>query len=388
MNIAFFYHCKMNPYGGGIERVTFNLTREFKARGHKVINVFYRGEEDCAVNFKIPQGVDLAKTAAELDKILIDEKIDFLIDQHGFDEAETHILLKSDVKIIRCIHSDTKSSGHDTALLLRNFNFMNLKESLMNVLFWLNTPRRKYLHDKRLYNQSLGVDRLLLLDEDFYLPKSVDRGKVMAMPNGVTTVEYKLGNKKKQLLFVGRIIHNPKNTKFLAQLWRRLYKEFPDWEFVICGDGQDLPSMKKYADKHNLKRIYFKGVVNPEQFYKDASIVLLPSFYEGFGMVLLEGMQYGCVPVVFDVSSSFQKICKDVNRPEANGSPRDCGVIVKAMDKKAYINECRKLMQDENLRRKLGEAAIEHVKDYDLEKITDRWEALFEELMTEEPSTK
>lgn len=274
---------------------------------------------------------------------------------------------------------DTRTS-YATASLLGNFNFYNFKDSLMNVAFWLNTPRRLYIEDKRLYERSLGLDKLLLLDDGYYLPSTIKKDIIGAIPNGIPCVNYELHKKKKQLLFVGRLVHMQKNTRFLMQLWRKIYADFPDWEFVICGEGQDMPVMKEYVKKHKIERVVFEGRVNPTQYYKDSSILLLPSFYEGFPMVLLECMQYGCVPIVFDVISAYHKICLDKNRPNSDGTPRKCGSIVKAMDKRAYVAECRHLMTDNELRKKMAIASIEHVKDYDIEKITDVWEKLFEEL--------
>ncbi|MCM1451579.1 MAG: glycosyltransferase [Clostridium sp.] len=380
MNIAFFTVNRVSPTVGGVDRVTFNLTNSLSKRGHKIFNFFYYGDDDGERNFRIPKHDASDDAAKRIDEIVNKQGIDILIDQYGFDESQTHIRIKSDVRIIRCIHTTTEATGHDTERLLGNFNFFNLKESLYNLLFWINTPRRNYLHQKKLYERSLGVDKFILLDDGYGLPNNVEKKIIGAIPNGFPQVDYAYSPKKKQLLFVGRLVHNQKNTRFVMQLWKSLFREFSDWELVICGDGPDMPVMKAYAKRHRLERVIFNGRVDPSPYYKDASILLLPSFYEGFPMVMPEAMQYGCVPIVYDVVTAYHKICEDKNRPEADGTPRICGSIVKAMDKKAYINECKRLMTDERQREKMALAALEHVKDYDLERITDQWEKLFNDL--------
>lgn len=381
MNIAFFLHVRCNRNSGGVERVTVNLSESLHSRGHNIFHLFFHGKEDGVSNFKVPIFNSVEQTAEWIDTFVKIHSIDIIFDQNYCATFLSNKFLRSGVKIIRCLHSNTRTK-YATQTLIRNFNFINTQESILNVLFWLNTPKRLYNKEKYLFNISCGIDKLILLDDGFYLPQKVDKRVIGYIPNGIKSIMYEYQNKKKQILFVGRLIHNPKNTRFLVRLWAQLYKEFPDWEFIICGDGPDLPVMKYYVSRHKLERIFFKGNVEPSKYYQDSSILVLPSFYEGFGMVLIEGMQYGCVPVVFDVCSSFHKICKDMNRLDRDGTPRECGVIVKAMDNKLYVNECRRLMSDPVLLKKMAEAAMEHVQDYDLEKITDKWEALFEEILT------
>ena len=382
MNIAFFYNSKVNPTAGGVERITYNLTTSFRRRGHNVINLFYKGDEDGIENFLIPTQDNKRNAAATIDNIVDHLGIDIIIDQQAQDSCLTHLCLKSKVKVIRCIHNNTESR-FATKALLSNFNFFNLKESVYNVIFWMLTPVRKFRTDKALILRSIGIDKLVMLDEGIYLPKRIEKSIVTTIPNGIPNNNknpYLIRHKKKQLLFVARLSHPTKNTRFVMQLWRRLSLEFPDWELIICGEGSDEIVMKDYARKHKIDRCVFKGLVDPEPYYKDASILLLPSFTEGFGMVLLEGMQYGCVPIVFDVCPAFHKICMDTNRLQTDSTPSQCGIVVKAMDSKAYISECRKLIKDADRRKQFATAAIAHVRDYDVEIIADRWEQLFEEL--------
>ena len=56
-----------------------------------------------------------------------------------------------------------------------------------------------------------------------------------------------------------------------------------------------------YSDaikEKNLRRISFVGYKNPKEYYKRASILLLVSEYEGFGLVIVESMAYGIIPIV------------------------------------------------------------------------------------------
>ena len=59
--------------------------------------------------------------------------------------------------------------------------------------------------------------------------------------------------------------------------------------------------MEEYIRRYDIQRVCFKGfqVSPPIQHYKEASIFLLTSDLEGFGLVVIESMSYGVVPVVY-----------------------------------------------------------------------------------------
>lgn len=382
MNIAYFTNVRINPQCGGIERITNSLMLELQARGHNTFNIFYHGKEDGITNFKLNISEDLTQVARQVDNIIRKHKIDIIVEQFSHVSIPDHRYLKEKVKFIRCLHTATRPKyGIATYSLLRNFNLRRMRESLMKVLYWLNTPLRNKKQEQYLENICQGVDRFVLLDEDFYLPKTISRDIVAAIPNGLPIVDATYCQKKRQILYVGRLHDNEKNTRFIVRFWRKLYRDFPDWKFIICGDGPDRQEMLDYLERHGLKNIEFKGTVDPTEYYKESPILVLPSYFEGFPMVLVEAMQYGCVPMVFDVSASFHNICNDTKNLDSEGKPKKCGIIVPAMNEKKYISACKKLMKNPALCRAIGEAGVEHVKEYDIEKVVDCWEQLFEEVM-------
>ncbi|MDE6097646.1 MAG: glycosyltransferase, partial [Muribaculaceae bacterium] len=99
-------------------------------------------------------------------------------------------------------------------------------------------------------------------------------------------------------------------------------------------------------------------------------IFAFPSYSEGFGMVLLEAMAHGCVPVVFDNSAAFHDIIDN----EVNG------MIVPDLDENAFVDACRKMMDDENLRLQMAEEARKKVAVFSMDNICNRWLNLFNSL--------
>lgn len=65
--------------------------------------------------------------------------------------------------------------------------------------------------------------------------------------------------------------------------------------------------LKEMAHKLNLKNISFEGFQEPEPYYARSSLFCLTSTFEGFGLVLAEAMQHGCVPLAFDSYPGSQR---------------------------------------------------------------------------------
>ena len=370
MNVLFYTLFPVNPLTGGIERVSFNLCESFRRRGIGVYFLCRQGKAD-DTHFIIPS-CDSVEPSSFINSIIEKLHIDFIIDQYGWSNNISHKSIKSEVKIIRCIHNDVDEK-FITRRLLGNIGKSSLKHVFKQFLFWLNTPFRRKRFFSELKHTLPDIDRLIVLSSSF-IERLKKRGiisdKVRAIPNGVPISNYDASRKKNTLLFCGRIIHNPKNVFFLIELWSRL-QTHSDWEFVLIGGGEDLERMKSLAKRKRLQNIYFLGYVDPAKYYSSAKILLLPSFSEGFAMALMEGMTYGCVPIVYDTTLSFRDIIDD----------EYSGFIVKPFNKVDYINRCEYLMTHPGVLNEMSSNAKTKVdRFFSLDRITDRWVELFNEL--------
>ncbi len=127
---------------------------------------------------------------------------------------------------------------------------------------------------------------------------------VCIIPCGVNLhpLEQKQGGARRQLLFLGRI-HPKKGVDILLHAWHSVEHRFPDWDLVVAGpdNGGYLAEMQALADTLQLKRIVFRGPLfgaEKWQAFRDASLYVLPTHSENFGITVAEALSAGTPTIV------------------------------------------------------------------------------------------
>lgn len=128
-----------------------------------------------------------------------------------------------------------------------------------------------------------------------------DPQRTMMIPNATDARPHarmydRLACRPLRLLFVGRIEDQSKGVFWLPAIMRRLPA---NTTLTVVGAGPDLPELRRRLSRFG-HRIYFPGALPVEAvhaMYADHDVLLAPSRYEGFQIVLVEAMSKGCVPV-------------------------------------------------------------------------------------------
>lgn len=115
-------------------------------------------------------------------------------------------------------------------------------------------------------------------------------------------VKYKItGN---FLLFVGGIIER-KGIKYLIQAMPAVIKQFPDAKLLVIGEGNLTNEMSELAKRLNISdNIIFTGPIPHDDlppYFATADLFILPSLSEGFGLVIIEAMSCGTIPLTSDL---------------------------------------------------------------------------------------
>lgn len=155
----------------------------------------------------------------------------------------------------------------------------------------------------------------------------------------------------------------------LLKSWQLINQKFPEWTLKIYGTISEKENLGELAKSLNIQNSvkFYPPVKNIKDKYKEASIYVLSSRYEGFGMVLTEAMAYGVPCVAFDCPYGPSDIITDKKN----------GIMIENGDIKGLADGVNALIGNENLRKSMGESAKTDVKRYFPEKIVAQWNDLF-----------
>ena len=125
------------------------------------------------------------------------------------------------------------------------------------------------------------------------------------------------GDAKYRLLYVGRL-DEQKGILDLVKSIQEMTKDnrFEDVKLCIIGEGELLPKIKQTVIKMQLKRnvLICRGVLHQQLpfLYSSANLTVVPSIYEGFGLVPLESLACGTPVVVGDNTGLKEIVTKEV----------------------------------------------------------------------------
>ena len=178
--------------------------------------------------------------------------------------------------------------------------------------------------------------------------------------------------REKTVLAVGRL-HEVKRFDLLIRLFAAVHTQFPDWKMRIVGDGEEREKLETaIRELHAVDYVNLTGkkdAAGVEEEMLHASVFAMTSRSEGFPFVLLEAESCGLPTVAFDVRVGPGFVVRDgVN-----------GCLAPEGDGHAFCEKLASLMKDEELRRKMSDAAIAHAAGFSREKAGELWYSLIGE---------
>lgn len=178
----------------------------------------------------------------------------------------------------------------------------------------------------------------------------------------------------KQVIAVGRYV-GQKGFDRLILVWATVVQKHPGWVLRIYGDGIMREELQRQVRNLNLEQNCFleHSVSNIAEKYKESSIFVLSSRYEGLPLVIVEAMACG-LPVV-----AFACRCG----PRDMISEGEDGFLVPDGDETELEEKIHELISDEALRKRMGVKAREKAEKYEIGNIGIQWMNLFESLMKE-----
>ncbi len=182
--------------------------------------------------------------------------------------------------------------------------------------------------------------------------------KIEVIYNGVSE-NFKLlksQTKKPFLLYTG-VWRDHKNLVNLIKAFSQIQKSNPEISLVITGrPDPHYPEVKEIVKKLRLqKSVIFPGLVSEKELlrlYNTATIFVFPSFYEGFGLPVLEAMSCG-TPVACSNTSSLPEICGAKN-----------AIFFDPYNINDIAEKILLIYKDKKLQQTLSKKGLAHVKNF------------------------
>ena len=217
-----------------------------------------------------------------------------------------------------------------------------------------------------------GYDHIVTLTHEDKEMNWKGWNNVSVIPNPSTFHTDKISTlDEKKVISVGRLSPQ-KNYASLIRAFKYVVDKHPNWTLEIYGDGPQEMELKSLIDQLNLKRhVFLKGYSsNVKGVMTNASIFVLSSIFEGFGLVIVEAMTCG-LPIVSYACPCGPKDIITVGKD---------GFLVEVNDEKELANKINLLINNDTMRKEMGENCIEKVQSFHIQIIIQQWMNLFKTL--------
>ncbi|MDD6276311.1 MAG: glycosyltransferase family 4 protein [Clostridia bacterium] len=342
---------------GGAERATVSLASSFAEKGNDVEIITFKGG-DCfysvsdkvtlkSVKFdEIEHGASLKRLFGavgrmfRLRKFIKEENLDVLI---GMSFSMTYYT------VFTTAFTKTKSVGTE-----RNNPYKYKADKL-------NTFLRKFF-----FHLADGYIFQTLKSAEFFGKKALKKGVVI--PNAIfNTNIYNVAPPKsrdKVICAVGRLAEQ-KRFDLLIDAFAKIAKDIPDYNLVIFGEGELRNELQSKVDGYGLNdRIMLPGA--DPQAYKsvcNASVFVLSSDYEGMPNALMETIAMGVPSISTDCDMGPGEI---INNGEN-------GILVRTGSIKEIAEAILKILNDDELAKKLSDNGRKLLETNSIENISNRW---------------
>jgi glycosyltransferase involved in cell wall biosynthesis len=210
---------------------------------------------------------------------------------------------------------------------------------------------------------------VVLTNEDKKQWEGVSKN-IIVIPNAISFENSVMSDlRNKRVIAVGRL-DAQKGFDHLINLWAMVHERCPDWLLNIYGQGPDEFLLREIIINNNLKDIVriHQPVKNILDKYRESSLFVMTSVYEGLPMVMLEAMSVGLPCVSFDFPCGPKDLINDgIN-----------GYLVNKNNDEAFVDRITSLMVNYDLRRHFGLNAFYDTQKYSIPNVMLKWKKLFD----------
>jgi glycosyltransferase involved in cell wall biosynthesis len=219
------------------------------------------------------------------------------------------------------------------------------------------------------YGDVDGVVVLTRADERRYTRELGPGGPpVTRIPNATRDVGGPAPSLEERVILAAGRLGRQKGFDLLLAAFAQVNARHPEWHLRICGEGPRRRRLERQIGALGLRaRVSLPGPVSElgEEMGR-ASLFVLSSRFEGFPLVLVEAMAKGLPVVAFDCPTGPGEVI----------AHRRDGLLVAPEDVHGLAEAIGEVIDDAELRRRLGAAAATKAEAYSMDVVGPRWDAL------------
>lgn len=359
--------------GGGAERVASLWAKGFAQRGHDV-TVITHTKDKHQLTYKLPAKVKLWS----IDIPIRNRIIRGILNRSGLFKAFSYWRLD---KILHVIKPDVCIGVLDDYAYRAYQCTRDIGCKIINTehnAYDRPDLKEKYPKDiKMKYETNKLFDAVTVLTKADTMVTGAPKENMFVLPNPLTyNPVCNIPKKDNIILAAGRLdVWYIKGFDLLIEAWGQIACEYPDWKLQIAGTGghKARTHLEHIIDKCRVRnQVEFVGFChNMQELYKRASIFVLSSRHEGFGMVLTEAMSQGCACVACDFGGRQREIIEDKTQ----------GLVCDNNSIDAIKNALIRFLSDKEYLKLCATNAIKRSAYYSLDNTMDRWETILSNIM-------
>ncbi|WP_089261653.1 glycosyltransferase family 4 protein [Maribacter sedimenticola] len=343
---------------GGITRVTAMLTQQFANDERFHIHVIsyqpiqkggYHWDSNLSYYELVGEGVKMKrgifKATSKLRKILTQQNITTLI-SCGQEIGPLGALstLGKSTKFVYWSHSSFKGKTHSKFKILNELFTTTFADVIISLTKVDKINYKKGTLAKKVVQIYNPVDPTLLEQTHNYNPSL------------------------NKIISVGRLSFQ-KNFLLLIDVAKKVIISNPNIQWDIYGDGYQRDELKNKIHEYGLEQhVILKGhATNIYEIYKNYSLMVMTSRFEGFPMSLIEGLATKLPLISFDIPTGPNEIIEEgVN-----------GFLIEPENVDAMAYKIEELLSDQNKLNSFSKAAFKSSEAFSMKTIYDKWVSLF-----------
>lgn len=280
-----------------------------------------------------------------------------------YNQIMTYLLSRKCPEKLALYHGPYRDNTH--ALIRKLYDVMLLPKVTKSLrrTYVKSDLAKRYLENKGFDNVitiGVGLDR-----------SNVERGFNSDDNSGAREENREVANELRRigdrpvLLYVG-VLEERRNIRFMLSTFKRVLQKHPGCLLLMVGNGRKIDTDRYWAYAQQLgltdRIIHFPRVEQRHlwQIYGAADVMLFPTQYDIFGMVLLESMLFR-VPIISSVNGGSVTLIED----------GVSGVMLRSFSEEEWAGRIGTLLEDAELRQSLAEKAFLTIERMSWDRIAD-----------------